>query len=102
MKAGTKAALVGGTTTILDYAAQNKGESLKEALKNQHKKAEGVCYCDYGFHMGITDWNDKVSDEMEDMIKEGVTSFKLYMAYKKTLQVDDGVIFKALKRSRGA
>ncbi|KZL92203.1 dihydropyrimidinase [Clostridium magnum] len=98
---GTKAALVGGTTTILDYATQNKGESLKEAIKNQHKKAKNICYCDYGFHMGITDWNDKVSDEMEDMIKEeGVTSFKLYMAYKKTLQVDDGVIYKALRRSR--
>lgn len=99
-ESGTKAALVGGTTTILDYAAQDKGESLKEALRKQHQKAKDLCYCDYGFHMGITDWNDSVSDEMEDMIKEGVTSFKLYMAYKKTLQVDDGVIYKALKRSR--
>lgn len=97
---GTKAALAGGTTTILDYATQNKGESLKQALEKQHQKAKDVCYCDYGFHMGITDWNDNVSDEMEDMIKEGVTSFKLYMAYKKTLQVDDAVIFKALKRSK--
>lgn len=97
---GTKAALIGGTTTILDYACQNKGQSLKEALKDQHKKADKVCFCDYGFHMGITDWNDSVSDEIEDMIKEGVTSFKLYMAYKKTLQVDDGVIFKALKKTK--
>lgn len=99
-QSGTKAALVGGTTTILDYACQNKGETLKEALRNQHKKSEGICFCDYGFHMGVTDWNDEISDEMEDMIKEGVTSFKMYMAYKKTLQVDDGIIFKALKRSR--
>lgn len=97
---GTKAALIGGTTTILDYACQNKGQSLKEALKDQHTKAKNVCYCDYGFHMGITDWNEKVEEEFEDMIKEGVTSFKLYMAYKKTLQVDDGVIFKALKKSK--
>lgn len=97
---GTKAALIGGTTTILDYACQNKGQSLKEALKEEHKKADKGCYCDYGFHMGITDWNDSVSDEIEEMIKEGVTSFKLYMAYKKTLQVDDGVIFKALKRTK--
>jgi len=97
---GTKAALVGGTTTILDYATQNKGESLKSALLGQHKKSNGVCYCDYGFHMGITDWNDKVSEEMEDMIQEGVTSFKLYMAYKGNLQVDDGVIFKALRRCK--
>ncbi|AKA67363.1 dihydropyrimidinase [Clostridium scatologenes] len=97
---GTKAALVGGTTTILDYATQNKGETLKEALKKQHKKSDGLCYCDYGFHMGITDWNDETCYEMKDMIEEGVTSFKLYMAYKNTLQVDDGVIFKALKRSK--
>lgn len=80
---GTKAALVGGTTTILDYATQNRGETLKEALRKQHKKSDGMCYCDYGFHMGITDWSDKTSCEMEDMVREGVTSFKLYMAYKK-------------------
>ncbi|MBU3217955.1 dihydropyrimidinase [Clostridium estertheticum] len=99
-ESGTKAAIVGGTTTIIDYATQNKGESLKEALHAQHEKSDGVCYCDYGFHMGITDWNDEVELEMEDMIKEGVTSFKLYMAYKGNLQVDDGVILKALKKSR--
>lgn len=99
-QSGTKAAIVGGTTTILDYATQNRGETLKEALINQHKKSIGVCFCDYGFHMGITDWNDGVSDEMKDLIEEGITSFKLYMAYKKTLQVDDGVIFSALKRCK--
>jgi dihydropyrimidinase len=99
-ESGTKAALVGGTTTILDYATQNKGESLKEALIGQHNKAKGVCYCDYGFHMGITDWNDNVSQEIDDMIKEGVTSFKLYMAYKGKLHVEDEVIFKALRRCK--
>jgi len=99
-ESGTKAAIVGGTTTIIDHATQNKGESLKEALRKQHKKSHGVCYCDYGFHMGITDWNDEISNEMEDMIKEGVTSFKMYMAYKGNLQVDDGVIYKALKKGK--
>lgn len=99
-ESGTRAAIVGGTTTILDYATQNKNESLIEALKGQHKKAENQCYCDYGFHMGITDWNDEVSEEMKAMVEEGVTSFKLYMAYKGKLQVDDGVIFNALKRSK--
>lgn len=99
-ESGTKAALVGGTTTILNHATQNKGETLKKALSNEMEKANGVCYCDYGFHMGITDWNDEICSEMGDMIKAGVTSFKLYMAYKGTLQVDDGVIFKVLKRSK--
>lgn len=99
-ESGTKAAIVGGTTTILDFATQNKGETLKEALNNWHKKSYGKCYCDYGFHMAITDWNEKTANEMEDMITQGVTSFKLYMAYKNTLQVDDGVVFKALKKSK--
>ncbi len=97
---GTKAAIVGGTTTILDYATQNKGETLQGALKQQFEKAEDKCFCDYGFHMGITDWNEFVNSEMADMVNVGITSFKLYMAYKKTLQVDDGIIYKALKRSK--
>lgn len=99
-ESGTKAAIVGGTTTILDYGCQNRGGTLAEALKEQHRKSEGKCYCDYGFHMGITDWNDETSKEMEYMVRSGVTSFKMYMAYKKTMQVDDGVIYKALKRSK--
>lgn len=99
-ESGTKAAIVGGTTTILDYGCQIRGNTLKEALKDQHRKSKGKCFCDYGFHMGITDWNDETSEEMEYLVKEGVTSFKMYMAYKKTMQVDDGVIYKALKRSR--
>lgn len=97
---GTKAALMGGTTTILDFATQFKNQTLKQALDAQHQKSQGKCFCDYGFHMGITDWNDQVSLELADMIQEGVTSFKLYMAYKNNLQVDDEVIFKALKRSK--
>lgn len=97
---GTKAAIIGGTTTILDFATQNKGESLKEGLNNWHKKADNKSYCDYGFHMAITDWNEKVCAEMEDMIKEGVPSFKMYMAYKNTLQVDDGSIFSALRKGK--
>lgn len=99
---GTKAAIVGGTTTILDYGCQLRGGTLKEALKEQHRKSEGKCYCDYGFHMGITDWNDETSEEIQSMIESGVTSFKMYMAYKKSMQVDDGAIYKALKRCKEA
>jgi len=98
---GSKAALLGGTTTILDYATQFKGESLKEGLKNWHAKADGRCYVDFGFHMAMTDWNDQVAEEMEDLVNlEGVSSFKLYMAYKNILQVDDGVLLQALLRAR--
>lgn len=96
---GTKAAIVGGTTTILDFATQNKGESLEDALNNWHKKAQDKAYCDYGFHMAITDWNEKVSKDMQLMIDEGVTSFKMYMAYKN-LMVKDREIYEALVRSK--
>lgn len=98
-ESGTKAAIMGGTTTIIDFATQNKGETLKEGLENWNKKAQNNCYSDYGFHMAITEWNKNISDEMKDMVDLGITSFKMYMAYKSTLQVDDGAIFDALRRS---
>jgi dihydropyrimidinase len=97
---GTKAALLGGTTTIIDYATQFKGESLKTGLKNWHKKADGKCFADYGFHMAITDWNVLVAQEMKTMVhQEGVPSFKLYMAYKNVLQVDDSSLLQALREA---
>jgi dihydropyrimidinase len=97
---GTKAALMGGTTTIIDFATQDKGKTLKEAVKAWHSKADGKSYCNYGFHMAITDWNKNTALEMEEMKREGITSFKLYMAYKNILQVDDAAIYEALERSR--
>jgi dihydropyrimidinase len=98
---GTKAAIMGGTTTIVDYATQFKGETLKEGLGNWHKKAQGKCYADYGFHMAITEWNDEIAQELNWLTAEaGVASIKLYMAYKNVLQVDDDVLFQALKRSQ--
>lgn len=93
---GTKAALRGGTTTIVDFGTQYPGETLMEGLENWHKKAEGRCSCDYGFHMSITDWNPKISQEIDRMVEEGVTSFKLYMTYDT--QVDDKTIYQILKR----
>lgn len=94
---GTRAAVIGGTTTIIDFATQGKGETLKQALDNWHKKANGQCSCDYGFHLAITDWNEDVSKEIDNMSNEGVTSFKLYMAYD-TLRVNDAEIYEVLKR----
>ncbi len=94
---GTRAAIAGGTTTILDYATQFKGETLREGLANWHALADGNCRCDYGFHMAITEWNDAVASELPEMAEAGVTSFKMYMAYKGNLQVEDGVIYRALR-----
>lgn len=93
---GTKAALRGGTTTIVDFGTQYKGESLAQGLANWHEKADGKCSCDYGFHMSITDWNPQVSREVQDMMDAGVSSFKLYMTYDT--QVDDATMFEILRR----
>lgn len=94
---GTKAAVSGGTTMIIDFATQNRGETLKEALANWHKKADGNASCDYGFHMAISDWNDDVSQELETMMQEGITSFKLYMTYDNMV-LSDKEIYQILKR----
>jgi dihydropyrimidinase len=95
---GTRAAAAGGTTCVIDYATQFKGESLREGLDNWHRLADGKCFCDYAFHMAVTDWNDSVAREIPEIVSSGVTSFKMYMAYKGALQVDDGTIYLALKR----
>ncbi len=94
---GTKAAVSGGTTLIIDFATQNRGETLTEALENWHRKADGRCFCDYGFHMAISDWNEAVSRELETMIENGVTSFKLYMTYD-AMVLNDKCIYQVLKR----
>lgn len=94
---GTRAAIKGGTTLIIDFATQNHGETLKEALENWHKKADGKCSCDYAFHMAISEWNENVSKEIDDMITAGVTTFKLYMTYPAMI-LSDGEIYEVMKR----
>lgn len=78
---GTRAALAGGTTCILDFATQDKGGTLQQALDAWHRKAAGKSACDYGFHMAITDWTEDIPQQMEAMCRQGVTSFKVYLAY---------------------
>ena len=93
---GTKAELAGGTTCIVDYATQYKGESLQEALGNWHKKADGKSSCDYAFHFALTDWNEKISRELEEIIQTETCSFKLYMTYDT--MVDDETMYEILSR----
>ncbi len=92
---GSEAALCGGTTTFIDFATQNKGESLSQALNNWYIKSFSKTNCDYGFHMAISDWNDSVKDELPAMIEQGVTSFKLYMTYE-LMMLSDEEIFDVL------
>src|SRR5438093_2006018 len=93
---GTRAAAFGGTTTIIDFAVQYKGQALNEALDVWHKKADGTTSIDYGFHLICTDLPDNRLAEMKSCIDQGVTSFKLFMAYPGVFLVDDGTIYKAM------
>ncbi|MGZ5437576.1 MAG: dihydropyrimidinase [Pyrinomonadaceae bacterium] len=93
---GTIAAAHGGTTTIIDFAVQNKGESLLQGVDNWHKKAEGKCAIDYGFHLITTELEDRQIEEMYTVMDEGVTSFKMFMAYPGVFLVDDATIFRAM------
>ncbi len=96
---GTRAAAFGGTTTIVDFAVQGFGEPLRKARDAWLRKAEGKAVVDYGFHLIVRDVSDKVLREMDTMVKEGISSFKLFMAYPGVFMVDDAAIFKALSRT---
>ncbi|MDT7564715.1 MAG: dihydropyrimidinase [Pseudonocardiales bacterium] len=95
---GTAAAAWGGTTTIIDFAIQSVGKSLREGLDAWHAKAEGNCAIDYGFHMIISDVDEQSMKEMDVLVGEGVTSFKMFMAYPGVFYSDDGKILRAMQQ----
>jgi dihydropyrimidinase len=99
---GTRAAACGGTTTVVDYATQSRGETLRQALDAWMARAAGRAVIDYGFHMGISDLRESVEDEIDEMVRSGVPSFKVFMAYPGRLMLDDGGIFKVLRRAAAA
>ncbi len=96
---GTRAAAFGGTTCIVDFAVQMRGQSTIEALETWHAKAEGTTAIDYGFHMIITDMPEERVPEMRRLSDEGVTSYKMFMAYPGALLSDDGTIFRAMRKA---
>ena len=96
---GSRAALRGGTTTVIDYAAPDKGETLAYGLAKWREKAAGRCACDYGFHMTIDDWSEGISREMGEMVDQGIPTFKMYMTYP-AMMLPEGDLYRALKRLR--
>ena len=98
-ESGTIAAAFGGTTTIVDFAIQYRGQTLHQAWEAWMKKAEGKAAIDYGFHMIVTELTDQVELEMDALVRQGITSFKLFMAYPGVFMLDDASIFKALMRT---
>lgn len=94
-ESGTIAAAFGGTTTIIDFCLTNKGEPLKNAIHTWHEKSKDKAVIDYSFHLMISEINDKVLNELPQVINdEGITSFKVFMAYKNVFQSDDETLFK--------
>ena len=98
-ESGTLAAAFGGTTTVIDFAIQTKGESTLKGLDTWHAKADGKATIDYGFHMIITDMEDERLPEMGKLADAGVTSYKLFMAYPGVLYVDDGTLYRAFRQA---
>jgi dihydropyrimidinase len=96
---GTAAAAWGGTTTIVDFALHDYGESLQAGLERWHAKAAPKAHIDYGFHMIVREVNDQTLADMDTLVEQGVTSFKLFMAYPGVFMVDDASLFRAMGRS---
>ena len=94
---GSRAALRGGTTTVIDFAAPDKGEPLHTGLQRWHRKADGKTACDYAFHMTIDDWNEGISAEIKEMVDGGIPSFKMYMTYP-AMMIGEKDMYFALKR----
>lgn len=102
---GGECALAGGTTSLIDFAIPNKGDSMIEALKTWDKKAKPKARCDFSYHAAVTDWNDQIAEEIPQIVKEhGINSFKIFLAYMGVFGVDDQEAFKivrAVKRAGG-
>ena len=101
LRIGDQAAAWGGTTTIVDFAVQSHGRQVRECLDEWMAKAEGNCAIDYAFHMIIGDVNDASLKEMDILVDEGITSFKLFMAYPGVFYSDDGQILRAMQTAAG-
>lgn len=102
-RSGTIAAAVGGTTTVIDFALQSKGHTMREALSTWLAKSKGKACIDYSLHMAITNLGPgdgrQGLEEMEAMVHEGISSFKLFMAYPNVLMIDDGLMFKVMQKA---
>jgi dihydropyrimidinase len=96
---GTRAAACGGTTTIVDYATQDRGISMPEALEEWHRRADGTCTANYAFHMAIADWNEQTKRDIPAMREAGIVSFKTYFAYDH-LRLDDAQTLEVLEAIR--
>ena len=99
---GTRAAAVGGTTSIIDFAIQYKGKTFQETLDDWHAKADGNCAIDYGFHMAVTSYEEHHKEEFAKVIEHGVPTFKVFLAYPGVFLVDDRTLFRVMQDAGAA
>jgi dihydropyrimidinase len=97
-ESGTASAVAGGTTTVIDFVTPARGESLLAALEARRAEAARAV-CDWSLHMSVLDWDARTADEMARVVEAGVTSFKVYLAYKGALQIDDAGLYEVMKRA---
>ena len=99
-ESGTIAALCGGTTTLIDFVLPERTEAPLHALDTWRSKAEGKACCDYTFHMGVTHFDKQVESELREIVKGGISSFKVFLAYKGALGIDDGELYSTLRLAK--
>jgi dihydropyrimidinase len=97
---GTQAALVGGTTTIFDMVCPSRAMSAKEGFDTWSAQAAGKACCDYSYHMGVTRWNEAAADQLREIVAAGVSSFKVFLAYKGAFGIDDTELYATLKLAK--
>lgn len=98
-QSGTRAAAAGGTTTLVDFAPQSKGEPLPALYDRWSQKMAGQCAIDYSFHATISSWYPTITADMSSLVSDGISSFKVYMAYKGAVMIDDGQLYEVLRAS---
>lgn len=96
-RSGTLAAAFGGTTTIIDFAIQYKGKTFQQTIDDWHAKAEGKCAIDYSYHLAITEYDQRHKSEFLKVVDQGITTFKLFMAYPGVFMVDDQTMFRVMQ-----
>jgi dihydropyrimidinase len=97
---GTRAALIGGTTTIFDMCCPSRAEEPEEGFKTWREQAEGKACCDYTFHMGVTKFTDSTADQLRRIVNAGIQSFKIFLAYKDAFGIDDSELFRTLSLAK--
>jgi dihydropyrimidinase len=99
-KSASTAALVGGTTTLIEMCCPSRGEDAMEGYNTWKRKAEGLSACDYAFHMAVTRYDEKTEAQLREIVADGTTSFKIFLSYKNFFGVDDGEMYQTLKLAR--